>query len=187
VLANGVAILPDWGFVTTKFLDRRVPQAESMAQARQGKVNGGLYEWHPGGAVTAIAGTGLSAPNGLEVSKDGRTIYVAVFGTHEFVRFRREGNSVKKDAIPVAISPDNVRWTAKGKLLTTGGNYAGPEAPRTTAWTVLEVDPETLATRAVATGAGSKGMQALSVALDVRDEIWVGTFAGDRVGYVKVP
>lgn len=187
VLANGVAILPDWGFVTTKFLDRRVPQAESMAQARQGKVNGGLYEWHPGGAVTAIAGTELSAPNGLEVSKDGRTIYVAVFGTHEFVRFRRDGASVKKDAIPVTISPDNVRWTAKGKLLTTGGNYAGPDAPRTTAWTVLEVDPETLRTRTVASGASSKGMQALSVAVDVRDEVWVGTFAGDRVGYVKVP
>jgi len=185
VLANGVAILPDWGFVATKFLDRRVPQAESMAQARQGKVNGGLYEWHPGGAVTAIPGTELSAPNGLEVSKDGRTIYVAVFGTHEFVRFRREGSGVKKDAIPVAISPDNVRWTAGGKLLTTGSDYAGPNGPRTTAWTILEVDPDTLRTRAAARGPSSKGMQALSVAVDVGDALWVGTFAGDRVGYVS--
>jgi hypothetical protein len=185
VSANSVAILPDWGFVTTKFLDRKLPQAESMAQARQGKLNGAVFEWHPGGQVAAIPGTELSAPNGIEVSPDGKTIYVAVFGTHEFVRFRREGDAVRKEAIPVALSPDNVRWSPNGKLLTAGGNYAGPNAPRTTAWTVLEIDPETLSTRAVASGASSKGMQALSVGLTVEDAIWVGTFAGDRVGYVK--
>lgn len=185
VSANSVAILPDWGFVTTKFLDRRLPQAESMAQARQGKLNGAVFEWHPGGKVTAIAGTELSAPNGIEVSPDGRTIYVAVFGSHEFVRFRRNGNSLKKDAVPVAISADNVRWNANGKLLTAGGNYSGASAPRTTAWTVLEVDPDSLATRTAASGESSTGMQAISVGLAVDGNIWVGTFGGDRVGYTR--
>jgi hypothetical protein len=52
-------------------------------------------------------------------------------------------------------------------------------------WTVLEVDPGSLATRTVASGDSSKGMQALSVALAVGADIWVGTFAGDRVGFVK--
>jgi hypothetical protein len=185
VSANSVAVLPDWGFVTTKFLDRTLPQAQSMAQARQGQLNGAVFEWHPGGRVTAIPGTELSAPNGIEVTADGKTMFVAVFGTHEFVRFRRHENGLKKDSISVAISPDNVRWTTKGKLLTVGSNYAGPAAPRTTAWTVLEVDPETLATRPAAQGASSRGMQALSVGLDVDGQIWVGTFAGDRIGHVK--
>jgi hypothetical protein len=185
VLANGVAILPDWGFVTTKFLDRRLPQAQSMAQARQGKPIGALYEWHPGGKVTAIAGTELSAPNGIEVSADGKTLYVAVFGTHEFVRFVRRANGLQKDAVPVAISPDNVRWSSNGKLLTAGGDFAGPTAPRTTAWSVLEIDPDTLAVRVAGSGPSSKGMQAISVALAVGDNIWVGTFNGDRVGYFR--
>lgn len=185
VSANSVAILPDWGFVTTKFLDRTMPQAESMAQARQGKINGAVFEWHPGGKVEAIPGTELSAPNGIEVSPDGRTLYVAVFGTHEFVRFRRGPNGLEKMAVPVAISPDNVRWAPNGKLLTVGSNYSGPAAPRTTAWTVLEVDPDTLSIRPVAQGASSRGMQALSVGLAVEGGIWVGTYAGDRVGIVK--
>ena len=185
VSANGVAILPDWGFVTTKFLDRKLPQAESMAQARQGKRNGGVFQWHPGGKVAAIPGTELSAPNGIEVSADGKTLYVAVFGTHEFVRFRRNGSTWKKDAIPVAISADNVRWSPNGKLLIAGGNYAGPNGPRSTAWSVLEVDPETLATRVAAQGDSSAGMQAISVGTAVDGEIWVGTFAGDRVGYIR--
>ena len=66
--------LPDWGFVTTKFLDRTLPQAQSMAQARQGQLNGAVFEWHPGGQVAAIPGTELSAPNGIEVSADGKTL-----------------------------------------------------------------------------------------------------------------
>ncbi|HXC59241.1 MAG TPA: hypothetical protein VN645_07985 [Steroidobacteraceae bacterium] len=185
VSANSVAILPDWGFVVTKFLDRTLPQAESMAQARQGKLNGAVFEWHPGGKVAAIPGTELSAPNGIEVSPDGKTLYVAVFGSHEFVRFRRNGNSLKKDAVPLAISADNVRWSANGKLLTAGGNYAGANAPRTTGWTVVEVDPETLTTRTAASGDRSNGMQAISVGLAVNGEIWVGTFGGDRVGYTR--
>jgi hypothetical protein len=185
VSANSVAILPDWGFVTTKFLDRKLPQAESMAQARQGKLNGAVFEWHPGGQVAAIPGTELSAPNGIEVSPDGNTLYVAVFGSHEFVRFRRNGGALKKDAIPVAISADNVRWSANGKLLTAGGNYAGASAPRTTGWTVLEVDPETLGTRVAASGDSSTGMQAISVGLAVNGDLWVGTFGGDRIGYIK--
>jgi len=185
VLANGVAILPDWGFVTTKFLDRRLPLGESMAQARQGKPAGAVYEWHPGGKVTAIAGTELAAPNGIEVSADGKTLYVAVFGTHELVRFARSANGLQKDTVPLAISPDNVRWSPNGKLLTAGSDFAGPAAPRTTAWSVLEIDPDTLAVRVAGSGASSKGMQAISVAVAVGDNVWVGTFNGDRVGYFR--
>jgi hypothetical protein len=88
--------------------------------------------------------------------------------------------------VAVAISPDNVRWSSNGKLLTAGGDFAGPAAPRTTAWSVLEIDPDTLAVRVAGSGPSSKGMQAISVALAVGDNIWVGTFNGDRVGYFRV-
>jgi hypothetical protein len=50
---------------------------------------------------------------------------------------------------------------------------------------VLEVDPETLATRVAAQGDSSAGMQAISVGVAVDGEIWVGTFGGDRVGYIR--
>ena len=184
VSANSVAILPDWGFVTTKFLDRRLPQQESFAQVRQGQLNGAIYEWHPGSQVRAIAGTALSAPNGIEVSRDGNTIYVAVFGTRELVRFRRGAGSLQKDSVKLDITPDNVRWSANGKLLTAGGNFAGAGAAPVAGWSVVEIDPDTLAVRRIAGAERSPGMQAISVGLDVENEIWVGTFSGDRVGYV---
>lgn len=43
VLADGVAILPDWCLVVTKFLDRSLPQEEAVAQMRSEKPNGALY------------------------------------------------------------------------------------------------------------------------------------------------
>jgi hypothetical protein len=185
VLANSVAILPDWGFVTTKFLDRRLPQQESFAQVRQGKVNGAIYEWHPGTPVQAIAGTELSAPNGIEVSPDGATLYVAVFGTRELVRFRRSGGTVQKDSVRLDITPDNVRWTAGGKLLTAGGNAAAAGAAPARGWAVVEIDPATLAARRIAGAERSPGMQAVSVGLEVDGQIWIGTFSGDRVAYLR--
>jgi hypothetical protein len=155
-----------------------------MAEARQGKPNGAVYEWHPGGKVQPIAGTGMSAPNGIETSPDGNTLYVAAFGTRELVRFQRGADGVKRDTIALDITPDNVRWSLNGKLLTAGGNAPGAAAGA--GWGVIEVDPATLATRRVAGTASSAGMQAISVGTDVADEIWLGTFSGDRIGYVKV-
>ena len=183
VLANSVAILPDWGFVATKFLDRRLPQQEAFAKARQGQLNGALYEWHPGGEVSAIEGTEMSAPNGVEVSADGNTIFVAAFGSREVVRFRRGAGRLQKDSIRLNITPDNIRWTAAGKLLTAGSDQAAAGAVAGTGWSVIEIDPVTLVTRRVAGGASSRGMQAISVGTQVGDEIWVGTFSGDRIGY----
>lgn len=184
VLANSVAILPDWGFVVTKFLDRRVPTQQAMAEARQGKPNGAVYEWHPGGKVEPIAGTEMSAPNGIEISADGNTLFVAAFGTREFVRFQRGAGGIKRDSIPLDITPDNIRWSQDGKLLTAGGNAPGVAAGA--GWGVIEIDPATLATRRIAGTAGSAGMQAISVGTDSGGEIWVGTFSGDRIGYVKI-
>jgi sugar lactone lactonase YvrE len=145
VLANSVAILPDGGFVTTQFMDRSLSVNEAFGQVTSGQINGKVYEWHPGGKVEAIAGTELSGANGIVVSPDGRTLYVAAYGTHEVVRFERGAGAVRKQVIDVDITADNLRWTAGGKILAAGGVHGGP--PGSTGWAVLEIDPQTLATR----------------------------------------
>lgn len=185
VSANSVAILPDWGFVATKFVDRTLPIQQSFGQIMQGVVNGAVYEWHPGGPVRAIPGTELSGPNGIEVSPDGNTIFVAALGSRELVRFERGGGTLRKDVVRLDITPDNVHWSANGKLLTAGGDYGGPDAPRTTAWSAVEVDPATLAARRIAGSGRANGMQGVSSALEVGGEVWIATFSGDRVGYMK--
>lgn len=184
VSANGVAVLEDGGFVTSQFMDRSLPVNEAFGQVMGGQVNGMLYEWHPGGKVEPIAGTGLSGANGLLASPDGRTLFVAAYGTHELVRFERgaAGTPPRRQVVKMEITPDNLRWSPDGKVLAAGGIHGG--APGASAWAVIEVDPRTLATRRVAGGDKVTGMRGVTVAARVGNEIWVGTFSGERIGYV---
>lgn len=184
VSANSVATLDDGGFVTSQFMDRSLPMNQAFAQVTRGDINGMLYEWHPGGTVQPIAGTELSGANGLLASSDGRTLYVAAYGSHELVRFERgaAGTPPRKQVVKMEITPDNLRWSPDGKVLAGGGIHGG--TPGATAWAVVEVDPRTLAMRRVAGGDKLSGMRGVTVGTRVGNEIWVGTFSGDRIGYV---
>jgi DNA-binding beta-propeller fold protein YncE len=184
VSANSVAILADGGFVTTQFMDRSLPVNQAFSQVTSGQINGMLYEWHPGGKVEPIAGTELSGANGIAISPDGRTIYVAAYGTHEIVRFERGAGALRKQVVKVDITPDNLRWSPDGKLLAAGGIHGAPGAPGAAGWAVLELDPQTLATRRVAGGQKLTGMAGVTAAARVGNEIWVGTYSGTRIGYV---
>jgi hypothetical protein len=187
--SNSVAILDDGGFVTTKMMDPTAPNG--FAGILAGEISGNVYEWHPGGDVVAVPGTELSGANGIELSPDQRWMYVAAIGSREVVRFDRQADPVAKQSITISVRPDNLRWTADGKLYTIGGNYVPPEqcsGPQCgTGWSVIEIDPETLEATRVTGVDQTATLQGASTALAVDDEIWIGTFRGDRVGYLPRP
>jgi hypothetical protein len=172
---NSVAFLPAGGFAATKFFDPKAPGGFQTIQS--GKVTGGVLEWHPGAGVREIPGTGLSGANGIEVSKDGKWMYVASWGGKELVRFSREGSPLKKDVVKVAFSPDNLRWAPDGKILVAGQNegFKG--------WTVVKLDPSTMKVTELAKDAGQSPLQNASVAIEVDGTLWLGPFRGDRVAY----
>lgn len=174
IMHNSVAILADGGFVTTEFANE-----DGFAPIFAGEINGGVKEWHPGGQASVVAGTQLSGPNGIVVSEDQRYMFVAAFGSRELVRFDRSTNPVTKTTVALDITLDNVRWGAPGKLITAGGNAEGG------GWSVVEIDAQTLAVTRVGGMDGDAAMQGVSSALQINDEIWVGTFNGDRIGYFK--
>ncbi len=180
IMANSVAILSDGGFVTTKFHDPTIPN--SMMGIVQGKLTGGVHEWHPGGSVKAIPGTELSGANGIAVSPDDKYVYVAAFGSHEIVRFDRTKNPVTPEKFKIDIMPDNIHWGDDGLLYTAGNNSA-----RGTGWSIFSIHPGTMEIKRV-TGVDQKTiMQNASSAVPADNEIWVGTFSGDRIGYITRP
>ena len=190
VWPNSVAILADGGFVTTKFMDPT--DSEGFNKVRQQVITGGVYEWHPGGgAPTEIEGTQLSGANGILVSPDERYLYVAAFGSNEVVRFDRSGTPLQRTAAAMAVTPDNLRWTAAGMIYTTGGDHMPPadcpQQPCGSGWSVFEIDPGTMtANRVTGVDAGA-AMQGASSALRVGEQIWIGTYAGDRIGILPLP
>ncbi len=119
---NSVARLADGGFVATRMRDANFRRAEGVPAG----ITGHVVEWHPGGQLQPLPGTELSLPNGIDVSKDERYVFVAAFGSHEVVRFDRRATPIAKRAVKLPISPDNVHWATNGKLLTAGPNYVAP-------------------------------------------------------------
>ena len=183
IMYNSIAILSDGGFVSTEFMNWN----EGIGVVFAGAVNGNVVEWHPGGEVTDIAGTELSGANGIAVTDDDRYMFVAAFGTREIIRFDRSQDPIVRESITLDIVLDNIRWGEPGKLLTAGGNYVSPEECSgegcATGWSVVEVDAETLEAVRVGGMDQNAAMQGVSSALQVNDEIWVGTYNGDRIGY----
>ncbi|HEY0962879.1 MAG TPA: hypothetical protein VGE69_11045 [Pseudomonadales bacterium] len=183
---NSLVILKDGGFRATQFMD---PTGSGMEGVIAKEITGHVFEWHPGGDVTVIAGTELSGPNGIAMSDDERYIYVAAFGTQEVVRFDLGVTPIVKDSIAVGIAPDNVRWSSSGTLYTAGGNITegcgGPDCGA--GWSVWEIDPMQLTAQQIVAAPDGVALQGVSTALDVGDEIWVGTYGGDRIAIVPKP
>ena len=180
VSLNSVAFLPDGGFVTTKFYDPKVGFAAMMTH----QITGGVLEWHAATGVKPIAGTELSGANGIEVSKDGKTLFVNAWASQELVRFSFNNGKIQKDVIKVDFSPDNLRWAPDGQLLVAGQNGAlDSKGGGFKGWTVIKLDPETLKITEVAKDDGRLPLQNASVAIEVDGTLWIGPFAGNRIAY----
>ena len=183
---NSVARLADGGFIATRMRDQSYRNTPGVPAG----ITGWLIEWHPGGQPQRLAGTEMSLPNGIDVSKDERYVFVAAIGTQEVVRFDRRATPLTKRAVSVPIRPDNIHWAPDGKLLTAGPNYVAPATCSgpgcATGWSVLEVDPETLTFSRLGGADQTAAMQAVSAAMRVGNEIWVGS-NDDRVARFALP
>ncbi len=181
---NSVAFLPGGGFVATKFYDPKAPEGFGAIAAH--KLTGGVLEWHAETGVKPISGTDITGANGIEVSKDGKWLYVAAWGTQELVRFSHGGGALKKDVAKLDFSPDNLRWAPDGRILVAGQNGSFSTVggvPAFKGWTVVKWDPVTLKTTEIAKDAGASPIQNVSVAIEVAGTLWLGPFRGDRVAY----
>lgn len=171
---NSVAQLADGGFVTTRMIDRSASRGRPW-----GGITGQVFEWHPGGQLSPVAGTELSMPNGIEVSMDQRYIYVAVSGTDELVRFDRNATPIAKLSVSTPMTPDNVHWDSNGKLVIAGPHEDDPVTcgqPRCfVGWEVIEADPGLLETSSLGGVDETASLQGASAAIRVGNEIWVSS------------
>jgi len=183
---NDVAALPDGGLVASHMYDRErglLPLAWSMLLGRE---TGHALEWHPGAGFSVVPGSAAGLPNGIAVSSDGASIYLNSSLTGLVRRIdRASGRELARADVE---APDNVSWS-DGRLLV-----ASLRAPmwqvmrcaelRTGAcplpFAIVELDPETLATREIYAGEGAP-MGAGTAAIEVGGELFIGTFAGDRL------
>jgi len=181
VWLNSVVGLPDGGFVATNFSP--IGQAPDMRdRILAGTNNGELLEWHTASGWQIVPGSSLPGPNGLEISPDGRWLYVGGWGSESVVRLSRGQTPVKKDSVPVGFRVDNIRWAPDGSLLAAGQGGTAPSQ----ASHVARVNTTTMTSRELVRYPFSDTFSMGTVAIQVEREIWIGTYRGDRIAIFPV-
>ena len=177
---NSVVPLPDGGFIATDYLARN----DNTARARMtaGEANGGLWEWHTGKPWSKVPGSDAAGVNGIEISKDGKTLYVNAWGGQSFFRLSLGQTPPKRDTVPLDFRPDNVHWAPDGQLFVAGQSASGPATTR-----IVKIHPDTLKVTDVLTRPNTPEFAGGTTGLQVGRELWIGSYRGDRLAVVPAP
>lgn len=168
---NAVAALPDGGFVAT-------------ATRLEGDVTSGVLEWQTETGWEMVPGSEDVRPNGVEISADGKWIYVAGWMDERFVRLSRGQTPVQQDMVQLGFRPDNLRMAPDGVIYATG--HTDFQLP-TEAFNVATVNPETLEFERIYQHPLVEGFASATTAIPVGDDIWLGTNRGGMIGYFPAP
>jgi DNA-binding beta-propeller fold protein YncE len=188
---DAVASLPDGGIMVTSLWDPT--DADRLNKLSNDKPVGALDEWHPGKGWSPVAGTeGMSGPNGVVVSPNGKEVYLALWSGKQVARINLDSSPPKVDTVPTGILTDNVRWSPDGKSIFVGGQdvtvkqaldcFESSAANCNVPFKIYRLDPATLKLTDVVKSGVYGVMGAGTGAIQVGNKIWVSSFRADRIG-----
>src|ERR1700733_13842980 len=186
---NAVTPLPHDGFIVTNTFDPKDPQArEKMGN---GQYAGAVYQWQPGRGFTSLPG--ITGDNGVAISSDGKRLYFNWFFGSSVIRVARADPS-NQTKVSVDFLPDNIHYAPDGSLYVTGQNVdpkqllgGCPSGNCQHGTTIVRLDPATMKTRVIARLAPNATFSDGTTALQVGDTIFIGSYRGDAVAYMKAP
>ncbi|HET8997351.1 MAG TPA: hypothetical protein VFN42_11845 [Acetobacteraceae bacterium] len=187
---DAVASLPDGGIIVTSLWDPTDPHR--MDKLANGQPVGALDEWQAGKGWSEVPGSaGMSGPNGVIASPNGKEVYVALWSGHAVTRISRGTMPVRKASVPTGILTDNLRWSPDGRSIFVGGQDASVkqviacfESSAVNCNVPFRIDrmnPKTLKLRTVVKSGVYGVMGAGTGAIQVGRELWVSSFRADRI------
>jgi hypothetical protein len=179
---NSVRGLADGGFITTNWLPRGGDQG-AMQKMMTGEKNGELWEWHTASGWQKVPGSEAAGANGIELSDDGKTIYMAAWGSQSFIRLSRGVTPVKRDELPLGFRIDNIHFARDGTLIGAG-QITDPGARTSKA---VKIDPTTLEVREILSRPDDATFVGSTTVIEVGKDLWVGSYRGDRIAIVPAP
>lgn len=194
--ANSVASFSDGSLVATVL----VMPGKSANDSVAGKSTGAVFQWSPGNdGFELIKGSELPANNGIEVSADGKEIYVVSSGLSTIIAFSYSNPTTPlRTTRRLPITPDNVHMGSDGRLITAGmvnedatcGSIKDPAtfdlekiAACSRPMMAFTIDPATMLDTVLMRGPVSPAFSNATMVLPVGNEIWIGSFSSDRIAY----
>jgi sugar lactone lactonase YvrE len=153
-----------------------------------------VWSWQTATGWTRIPGSEGSAPNGLEISRDGHWLYIAGWSQEKLTRISLGETPVQTEVIDLGFRPDNVRMSLDGSVIFAAGHtdkdgrsITDPREPLRETTNVAAIDPETLEFRRIFEHPAMDGFVASTTAMRIGDEMWLGSYRGDRIAYFPAP
>lgn len=186
---NSVAAIANGDFYTTQMapLDPPLDLRKGIPRG----ITGHAFAWSQADATyRRIGGTEGAMPNGIVASPDGRFIYMNASAEHSVRKVEvATGRELGRATVD---TPDNARWAPDGRVLIsslardmTGQDFAEcvsiEKGACSVPFRIVALDPDSMTivdTLYVTDGAP---MGAGTVGLRVGDELFIGTFHGDRI------
>jgi sugar lactone lactonase YvrE len=187
-MLNDVAATPDGGFVVTAMFSFSAMKADPhLEQLLDGRATGHLLAWKPAQGLHRLAASEAPAPNGVQVSRDGQSVWFSAWtGNGVWQYDLQQGKVVRKVALD--FLPDNLSWTLDGHLLTAGVPdvqtfrrcFLSHDEFCPSASVVALIDPQNGTSRELLR-LNEGVLYGASAALQVGRDVFVGAFAGDRL------
>jgi hypothetical protein len=195
--ANSVASFSDGSLLTTVLV---LPGESYRTFLRDRRPTGAVYQWSPGDErFSLLPGAELPGNNGIEVSRDETEFYVASSGFNTIVAFERANPTRQlRTSRSLAFSPDNVRLSPDGYLLTSGMLSDEPSCgsfPETReiivacarGYQVSAINPRDMDDETLFEAPANPVFSNATIGIVVNSMIWVGTFDGDRIAIRVLP
>jgi len=183
---NSVTPLPEHaGYVVTNFLRKDDPHY--LRSMENGTATGNVLRWTPTGGWSPLSPQQFSGANGAEITPDGKWLFVSEWSDYKVWKLDLNGEAPPQ-SIHLDFLPDNLRLTDRGTILIAGQN-ADPvnvmtcrntREPCQAPFTVLEMDPATMATHVLVRGGGADFGGATGAAI-VGGFLWVSSYYAGQV------
>ena len=186
---NSIAGLSNGDFYTTQMIPLDPPI--DLTQGMPRHTTGHAYAWSQADAsFRDIAGTEGAMPNGIVTSPDGRFIYMNATAEHSVRKIEvATGREIGRAEVD---SPDNARWSPDGRVFIaslardiTGEDFGAcvsiEQGACSIPFKIVALDPDTMTIVETLYGSDGAPMGAGTVGLRVGDELFIGSFHGDRI------
>jgi hypothetical protein len=188
---DAAASLPDGGMIVTSLYDPTDPDFVNALVS--GKPYGRLAEWHAESGWKDIYPGILAGPNGVILSPDNQTLFVANWSGKRVTRIdRRSGATATVD---LAMLVDNLAWNADHTKVLAGGQTDtiqqgfGCAGSKTDVncninFAVYEVDPTTMAKKTIIGPTVLGVMGGGTGALQDGGTLWLTSYRSDRIARI---
>jgi hypothetical protein len=190
---NDVVKMPGDGFVATHMIGKDQSATLIDIEPNSSIKTGFVVEWSNNQGWRQIPGTEGSLPNGIQSSPDGKILYVSHYTGNQVVAVEKESGT-RLWTVKVNGAPDNLSITPDEQLLVATHQVPLKAIFEECAQQAIEFCPLRFAVQKIDILSGDvhtihesedSPFGGATVAVQVKDDIFMGSFAGKRIGKIR--